>query len=141
MKGRGGRSRAGAARLLLVPVVLAGCASGSAGATPGAAPPATVEAYYTADQAARGQRTFTTICAVCHGRNEFTGPIFRVTWMADPVGAIYDHVSTKMPQNRPGSLSPQEYVDVIAYMLQLNRRPAGERELPVDPELLARMRW
>jgi hypothetical protein len=26
-------------------------------------------------------------------------------------------------------------------MLQLNRRPTGERELPTDPELLARMRW
>jgi len=122
-------------------VAVAGCASGSGGAASGAAPAATVEAYYTADQATRGQRTFTTICAVCHGRNEFTGPIFQVTWMADPVGAIYDHISTKMPQNRPGSLSPQEYVDVIAYMLQLNRRPVGERELPADPELLARMRW
>jgi polar amino acid transport system substrate-binding protein len=122
-------------------VAVAGCASGSGGASSGTGPAATVEAYYTADQSARGQRTFSTICAVCHGRNEFTGPIFQVTWMADPVGAIYDHISTKMPQNRPGSLSAQEYVDVIAYMLQLNRRPAGERELPADPELLARMRW
>jgi len=122
-------------------VALAGCASGSGSAASGAAPAATAEAYYTPDQATRGQRTFTTICAVCHGRNEFTGPIFQVTWMADPIGAIYDHISTKMPQNRPGSLSAQEYVDVIAYMLQLNRRPAGERELPTDPELLARMRW
>jgi mono/diheme cytochrome c family protein len=122
-------------------VTAGGCASGAGGGASGAAPAATVEAYYTADQAARGQRTFSTICAVCHGRNEFSGPIFQVTWMADPVGAIYDHISTKMPQNRPGSLSAQEYVDVIAYMLQLNRRPAGERELPTDPELLARMRW
>jgi len=122
-------------------VAVAGCASGPGGTAAGAAPVATVEAYYTIEQAARGQRTFTTICAVCHGRNEFTGPIFQVTWMADPVGAIYDHISTKMPQNRPGSLTPQEYVDVIAYMLQLNRRPAGERELPTAPEMLARMRW
>jgi mono/diheme cytochrome c family protein len=141
MKPRGGRSRAGVARLLLLWVTAGGCASGAGGGASGAAPAATVEAYYTADQAARGQRTFSTICAVCHGRNEFSGPIFQVTWMADPVGAIYDHISTKMPQNRPGSLSAQEYVDVIAYMLQLNRRPTGERELPTDPELLARMRW
>ena len=122
-------------------MAVSGCASGSGGTSAGAAPATTVEAYYTTDQAVRGQRTFSTICAVCHGRNEFTGPIFQVTWMADPVGAIYDHISTKMPQNRPGSLSAQEYVDVIAHMLQLNRRPAGERELPADPELLARMRW
>jgi mono/diheme cytochrome c family protein len=100
-----------------------------------------VSAYYTAEQAARGQRTFGRICAVCHGRTEFTGPIFQVTWMADPVEALFEHISTKMPQNRPGSLSAQEYIDVVAYMLQLNRRPAGDRELPPDPELLARMTW
>jgi len=100
-----------------------------------------VTAYYTAEQAARGQRTFGSICAVCHGRNEFTGPIFQVTWMQDPIGALYEHISTKMPQNRPGSLTPQEYIDVVAYMLQLNRRPAGDRELPADPELLAEMTW
>jgi len=61
--------------------------------------------------------------------------------MADPVGSLFEHVSTKMPQNRPGSLSDQEYADVVAYLLQINGRPAGERELPPDQELLARMRW
>jgi mono/diheme cytochrome c family protein len=135
MTPRGGGGRAHAVRLLLLSVGLTACASA------GSLPAGPVPAYYTADQAARGQRTFSTICAVCHGRNEFTGPIFRVTWMADPIGAIFDHIATKMPQNRPGSLTPQQYIDVVAYMLQLNRRPAGDRELPPDPELLARMTW
>jgi S-disulfanyl-L-cysteine oxidoreductase SoxD len=46
-----------------------------------------------------------------------------------------------MPQDRPGSLSAEEYADVVAYILRLNGRPAGERELPADAALLARMRW
>jgi mono/diheme cytochrome c family protein len=100
-----------------------------------------VAAVFTAEQATRGQRVFTTVCAVCHGRSEFTGPIFALTWMADPVGHLFQHISTAMPQDRPGSLSAEEYAAIVAYMLQLNGRTAGERELPADAELLGRMRW
>jgi mono/diheme cytochrome c family protein len=97
--------------------------------------------FFSAEQAARGQRTFATVCAVCHGRNEFTGPIFALTWMKEPVGHLFEHISSAMPQNDPGSLSPEEYAAVVAYLLQLNGRAAGERELPADAELLGAMRW
>ena len=43
-----------------------------------------------------------------------------------------------MPENNPGSLTDQEYVDVIAYMLSFNGMPAGDDELPPDPQSLAR---
>jgi mono/diheme cytochrome c family protein len=98
-------------------------------------------ATYTAEQAARGEQVFTTVCAVCHGRNEFVGPIFALTWMADPVGHLFEHISTAMPQDRPGSLAPEAYAAVVAYMLRLNGRPAGDRELPADPAVLGTMRW
>jgi hypothetical protein len=61
--------------------------------------------------------------------------------MADPVGHLFQHISTAMPQDRPGSLSAEEYASVVAYFLQLNGRAAGDRELPADAELLGRMRW
>lgn len=143
-EGNGGRGHGGATRLLLFSVVLAGC-SGSAPQTP--APPAEglatepTPASYTAEQATRGQRVFGNVCAVCHGRNEFIGPIFALTWRVEPVGALFEHISTKMPQDRPGSLTADEYAAIVAYLLQLNGRPAGERELPADAELLSRMRW
>jgi mono/diheme cytochrome c family protein len=98
-------------------------------------------AFYTAPQAERGRRTFTTVCAVCHGMSEFTGPIFAFTWMADPVGHLFQHISTAMPQDDPGSLTPEEYAAVVAYLLQLNGRPAGERELPADEERLDTLWW
>jgi mono/diheme cytochrome c family protein len=104
-----------------------------------AAEPAT--AYFTAEQATRGQRTFTTICSTCHGRNEFTGPIFGLTWRAEPVGNLYEHVSTNMPQDDPGSLTPQQYADVVAYILQMNGLTAGDRELPPDLATLRSLRW
>ena len=84
---------------------------------------------------------FTTICSTCHGRNEFTGPIFALTWRAEPVGNLYEHVSTNMPQDAPGSLTPEQYADVVAHILQINGLTPGERELPADAELLRGMRW
>lgn len=81
------------------------------------------------------------MCSTCHGRNEFSGPIFAITWRADPVGSLFEHVSTAMPQDRPGSLTPQQYIDVVAYILQLNGIQPGERELPPDLALLGRMEW
>jgi len=107
--------------------------------TPGPSSP--VSAFYTVDQAARGESVFRRVCAVCHGRTEFTGPIFELTWMAEPVGSLFQHISAAMPQDRPGSLSGAEYTDIIAYVLQLNGRAAGDRELPADVELLSRMTW
>jgi mono/diheme cytochrome c family protein len=124
-------------------VGLGACASGAPSPT-SSPPPATIEpvaAYFTAEQATRGQRVFTSICSTCHGRNEFTGPIFALTWRADPVGNLYEHVSTNMPQDDPGSLEPQQYADVIAYILQLNGITPGDRELPPDAQLLAAMQW
>jgi len=130
---------------------LAGCAS-AAPATPGladsapgsterASTEATTTAVFTAEQALRGQRVFTTVCSACHGRNEFTGPIFAFTWMAEPVGHLFQHISTTMPQDQPGSLSGEEYAAIVAYLLRLNGRQAGDSELPADAELLGRMRW
>ena len=137
------RGHISATRLLFFVGGMAGCASAAPG-PPGPVETASAEpafAVFTAEQATRGQRVFTTVCSACHGRNEFTGPIFAFTWMAEPVGGLFQHISTKMPQDRPGSLSGEEYAAVVAYILQLNGRPAGDRKLPADAELLGRMRW
>ena len=119
----------------------AACGSPAAVAPPAPPPGELVAATYTAEQATRGQRVFGSICSACHSRNDFVGPIFALTWMAEPVGNIFEHISTAMPQDRPGSLSPDQYASVIAYFLQLNGRTAGDRELPADAAALAQMRW
>lgn len=121
---------------------MAGCSPAPAATTPPApAPDEPVAATFTTAQAARGQSVFTSVCSTCHGRNEFSGPIFAITWRADPVGSLFEHVSTAMPQDRPGSLSPQQYIDVVAYILQLNGIQPGTQELTPDIALLSRMEW
>lgn len=134
-----GRGRAAVA---LCVTVLVGCAVPSPAAAPvSPEPTAAVTAPFTTAQADRGQRLFTDVCGVCHGLSEFRGPLFGLTWMADPVADFFQFISQSMPQDRPGSLSPQEYASVVAYLLRLNGLRPGDVELPHDSEALERYRW
>jgi hypothetical protein len=45
-----------------------------------------------------------------------------------------------MPKNEPGSLTPQEYVDVVAYLLRMNNLPTGSGDLSTDVAQLRRIR-
>ncbi len=124
--------------------LLAVAACGGASAVPAPVAPVSSEPiapYFTTPQATRGQSVFTTVCSTCHGRNEFAGPIFGLTWRAEPLVNLYEQVSTNMPQDRPGSLTPEQYIDVVAYLLQLNGIQPGDRELTPDVALLTRMEW
>jgi mono/diheme cytochrome c family protein len=138
----GSRGRGSAARLLSFLVASASaCASG--GPAPGPAEPVAEPTLvnFTAEQADRGERVFGSICSVCHGRNEFSGPIFSLTWRVEPVGHLFQHISTTMPQDEPGSLTAEEYASIVAYMLRLNGRQPGEVELPADADALDQLSW
>jgi hypothetical protein len=41
-----------------------------------------------------------------------------------------------MPYGKPATLSKQEYIDIIAYLLMMNGHPAGAQPLPLDPSVL-----
>ena len=43
-----------------------------------------------------------------------------------------------MPADQPASLSTNAYLDIVAYLLQANRIPAGSDELDLKPESLMR---
>ena len=109
-----------------------------ASASPPAVPSA-LDGVFTAEQAARGARTFREACAACHDPGEFSGGRFRMGWGGRSVGELYETVSTLMPEADPGSLSPREYAAVVAYLLQLNDYPAGEAALPADRRALERL--
>jgi hypothetical protein len=44
-----------------------------------------------------------------------------------------------MPPNQPGKLSPQNYADITAFILDKNGYASGNTELPVDPEAQGHM--
>ena len=81
-----------------------------------------------------------SICVSCHPRGTYATPAFRTTWTGRPLSDLFDLVREKMPKNDPASLTPEEYAQVVAYILKINDAPAGEHELLPDSEALKKIR-
>ena len=65
-----------------------------------------------------------------------SGGVFLRGWKGQTVANLYQFARSEMPQGSPGSLTDQQYADIIAYMFNLSRLPAGENELPPDAQQL-----
>ena len=99
------------------------------------------EGVYSAEQAQKGKVLYGNRCAKCHGENlggdrapALSGPYFFERW--DSVGDVLQLAQKTMPQDEPASLTPQEYVDIVSYVLSFNGLPAGQTNLPPDPDKL-----
>lgn len=101
----------------------------------------TNDGVYTREQALRGQDVYAGNCKSCHTPESHSGPIFTSTWNGKPLLELYAYVRDLMPKNDPGTLSLEEYADVLAYILRLNRLPVGDVELPTDTTALRRIRF
>ena len=80
------------------------------------------------------------MCADCHSISEFRGGRFRLAWAGLTVGDLFQSLSTLMPKDDPGSLSPEDYSAIISYMLRESGYPAGEEDLPADTPSLRGIR-
>lgn len=102
------------------------------------ATPTSVKAgVYTAAQADRGQALYRGKCASCHAPNRFTDDLFYTSFAGKPLWEMFDVISDTMPEEDPGSMKPEEYVDVMAYLLKLNNFAPGETELPTGKDALS----
>lgn len=98
-----------------------------AAAAAGADPRTTNDAVYSKDQAKIGAQLYADHCLLCHDKKYFR-PVFK-TWDGQPLGVIFTIMSTAMPESNPGFLPLDDYVDIMAYILKLNRYPAGDTDL------------
>jgi cytochrome c553 len=102
------------------------------------------DGVYTEEQARRGRDQYVRACASCHAedlRGNGTAPSlveesFSFLYGDMTVGELFGRIRTLMPSDRPNSLSSQSYRDIVAFILQSNKLPPGERELDADPEAL-----
>ena len=115
------------------------------------------EGYFTDVQAERGRALYRAACAACHGldleggaASPLAGPRFAQRWnpgasksVSDFAGwgsasvdDLYFIMRTTMPQGAVGSVSAEEHVDIIAYILQQNGYMPGEMELVPNEEIL-----
>ena len=104
----------------------------------------TTDAVYSADQAKRGQVVYNEQCSFCHGDDlkgsdvipGLTGEAFNNVYKDKPVAELYTKINSSMPATSPGSLTPQQTADVIAYMFSVYKLPAGAADLPATPDEL-----
>jgi mono/diheme cytochrome c family protein len=92
------------------------------------------DAVYTDDQAEAGENLYAEHCLACHDKKYFR-PVLKA-WEGQPLGLLYTVMSTSMPESNPGVLPRKDYVDILAYILSLNRFPAGDTELDYQDGVL-----
>jgi mono/diheme cytochrome c family protein len=97
------------------------------------APRSVRDGVYSASQAARGQELFESICMDCHEIAEFTGAgAYLDDVDGQPLWETFEYISAEMPEDEPGSLNPEDYAAVLAYVFSVYGLPSGETALPVD---------
>jgi S-disulfanyl-L-cysteine oxidoreductase SoxD len=122
---------------LVFGIALAGAMYSSVSAQ---APTGVNDGIYTAAQAERGKAVFAMNCAACHGDKlegggsgpELSGPSFTGGYTSGTAAALYTKISQDMPSSAPGTLMPEQYADVLAFVLNVNKYPAGKTEIPKD---------
>ena len=89
----------------------------------------TTSGVFSEQQAGRGEGAYKTSCQSCHAKSEYTGDKFKVAWVTKTAYDIFNVIRTQMPEDNPGSLERQQYVDIVAYIFSLNAYPAGSGDL------------
>jgi cytochrome c len=102
------------------------------------------DGVYTDAQAERGRTAYQSACVACHredlrGDNtapSLVGESFIFLWGDMEVGELSARIQKVMPPDRPGSLPPETYIDIVTFILQKNSFPAGTMELGTDADSL-----
>jgi PQQ-dependent dehydrogenase (methanol/ethanol family) len=92
----------------------------------------------TSAQALRGATVYAQSCMMCHGANlqggsgpPLAGKPFGLAYGGGTAAPLYDFISHQMPQDKPGSLSQRQYLDVTAYILSRNGITTGNTPLRI----------
>ncbi len=85
-----------------------------------------LQGVYTTAQAQRGTKTFADICRNCHIPRDFRSIFKQSENTVAVINDYYDLISNTMPQDSPGSLSEDTYLDVMAYFMSLNGIAAAD---------------
>lgn len=107
------------------------------------------DGVYTAEQSARGAEAYKADCASCHGYDLSGGgqaPAladrdFMANWKGTALSELFERVQVTMPADRPGELTRERTADILAFLLNANKFPAGTAELPASLDVLKTIRF
>ena len=101
------------------------------------------DGVYSDAQAAKGEALYIEQCAGCHGGDlsggdapALAGSDFLGFWDKAPMADIVDKIQASMPANAPGSLTRAQAAAISAFMLKVNKFPAGAEDLSADAAAL-----
>jgi cytochrome c5 len=108
--------------------------------------PSVLAGVYTEQQALQGRTLYYEQCLQCHGETmagvdkapPLAGPQFESTWNGAPLAALVARILS-MPPEKPGTLSQEQSVAILTYMLWYNGLPLGEVPLASAPDALAKI--
>ena len=111
-----------------------------------AAAPSVLAGAYTEAQAVQGRTLYYEQCLQCHGETlagvdkapPLAGPQFESTWNGAPLAALVARILA-MPPEKPGTLSQEQSVAILAYLLWYNGLPLGEVPLASAPDILGKI--
>ena len=98
------------------------------------------DGIYTVEQAAKGRDVYRRICSECHSTGEapaIVGTSFIRRWFDDGLDIPLTKMRRTMPDDAPGTLPEESYLDVLSYMLEAAGLPAGAEPLTADLDRLA----
>jgi mono/diheme cytochrome c family protein len=119
--------------LFIVVMACAGVSLGQGGAR-------TVrDRVYSEEQAAKGKTSYDNQCSTCHEGGgmgpALKGTEFLASWEKKTLRSLYSRILTTMPSDAPGTLSEQEVLDIVTYLISANGFPPGDKALEKPDEL------
>ena len=95
--------------------------------------------WYSASQATAGARDYGASCASCHGQKleggagpTLQGSAFLLKWQGKSLADLWEVAHAQMPLGAPGSLTEEQSLGVLSYILQANGYAAGDTPLKVS---------
>lgn len=106
------------------------------------------DGVFTEAQALRGEAAYGRSCAACHKEDllgggtapALAGEEFFRRWNESTVDDMVQTMKGSMPQEAPGSLAAQVYVDIVTYLLKASGSPTGSKELTAERDQLKLVR-
>jgi hypothetical protein len=97
------------------------------------------DGVYTPAQIERAKVPLVAVCRRCHNDDlgggdrgpALHGNRFMATWETQELSALFAKVKDTMPPDSPSSLSDEDYVSMVALILQANGFPSGSEPLTV----------
>lgn len=104
---------------------------------------------YTTAQATRGADLYNRVCSECHGDDlegrekspALAGGSFAQRWDGATLKKLFERMQEMPPGDPAARLQPNQYVDLLAFLLSANDVPAGSDPLVSDKDVLAAIKY